>query len=260
MILFGAMRFMRVAVLMTLGLMLGLASRATVASPAEDRVLARQHFESGSRHFDLSEWDKALAEFKEAYRLTPDATFIYNIAQCHRKLGNIEDALTFYKTYLRRAPNAPNRQEVERRISELEGEQQAKQAKQAEAERVEQVAKAAAAAKAVAEAKAAEAAAVAKPVAPPAAGTRPQTIPSPLPAAAEAPAATAPENRVDLAQSPASAPPAAAPESSILGRWWFWTAIGVVVAGGVAAGLLLTRGSSGTLCPECAATTGVDLK
>lgn len=48
---------------------------------------------------------------------------LYNIAQCHQKLGHVDEALTFYKTYLRRAPDALNRSEVERRIQDLEVEQ-----------------------------------------------------------------------------------------------------------------------------------------
>jgi tetratricopeptide (TPR) repeat protein len=72
------------------------------------------------RHYDLSEWEPALIDFKEAYRNKPDPAFLYNIAQCHRKLGHANDAITFYQSYLRRAPNAGNREEVERRIAEIE--------------------------------------------------------------------------------------------------------------------------------------------
>ena len=118
----------RVAGLVVLGLVSGLALAAIAASPVEDKVLAKQHFEAGARHFDLAEYEKALEDFKEAYRLRPDATFLYNIAQCHRKLGHVDEALTFYRNYLRRAPEAPNRGEVERRLQELEAEQQATQA------------------------------------------------------------------------------------------------------------------------------------
>lgn len=34
--------------------------------------------------------------------------------------------------------------------------------------------------------------------------------------------------------------------SSVFGQWWFWTAVGVVIAGGVATGLVLTQHSPGT--------------
>jgi len=70
-----------------LALVLTSASGAVAASAVADKVAAKEHFQAGVRHYDLSEWEQALSEFKEAYRLKPDATFLYNIAQCHRKLG-----------------------------------------------------------------------------------------------------------------------------------------------------------------------------
>jgi tetratricopeptide (TPR) repeat protein len=209
----------------------------------------------------LTEYDQALAEFKEAYRVKPDATFLYNIAQCHRKLGQVDEALTFYRTYLRRAPDAPNRGEVERRIQELEAERQAKQSRQAEEERE---ARAAAESKAAAEAEAAKSAERAATLPPPVATPSPQPVPvplsRPLPEAVAWPATPAPANRVDLAQPAGSKPPAEAEaETSILHRWWFWTAVGVVVAGGVTGALLATRGSGkGPFCSDCATTAGVN--
>jgi len=89
---------------------------------ADDEVAAKARYESGVRHYDLSEWEAALLDFKEAYRNKPDPAFLYNIAQCHRKLGRADEAIAFYQTYLRRAPDAKNREEVERRIAELERE------------------------------------------------------------------------------------------------------------------------------------------
>ncbi|HJX54213.1 MAG TPA: tetratricopeptide repeat protein [Polyangia bacterium] len=90
------------------------------AQDASNIAVARAEYETGVRHFDLSEFDEALTAFKNAYRAKPDPAFLFNIAQCHRKLGRIDDAITFYQTYLRRAPDARNREEVEQRIAELE--------------------------------------------------------------------------------------------------------------------------------------------
>jgi tetratricopeptide (TPR) repeat protein len=97
-------------------------SVASFTARADDAAVAKAKYESGVRHYDLSEWEPALLDFKEAYRNKPDPVFLYNIAQCHRKLGHAEEAITFYQTYLRRAPDANNREEVERRISELSRE------------------------------------------------------------------------------------------------------------------------------------------
>jgi tetratricopeptide (TPR) repeat protein len=86
----------------------------------------------------------------------------------------------------------------------------------------------------------------------------PDSIPAPalLPSPASGPEAAS-KNRVDLTKT-APAPSEPQAESSIFSRWWFWTAVGVVVAGGVTAGLLLTRSSSSTIkpfsCPDCEST------
>jgi tetratricopeptide (TPR) repeat protein len=81
---------------------------------------ARQHFIDGTKHFDLGEYREALAEFKEAFRIKEDPVFLYNIAQCHRLLGENAEAIRFLKNYLRRAPDAPNRADVESRIAALQ--------------------------------------------------------------------------------------------------------------------------------------------
>src|SRR5215831_13728632 len=71
-------------------------------------------------HYDLNEFEAALEEFKAAFRAVQDPSFLFNIAQCHRKLGHTADALAFYRNYVRRSPQSPNRAEAERHIAELE--------------------------------------------------------------------------------------------------------------------------------------------
>ena len=251
----------RGAVVVMMALALSLASGSAAASPGGDRVLAKQHFESGASHFDLSEYDEALVEFKEAYRLKADATFLYNIAQCHRKLGHLEEALTFYKTYLRRSPDAPNREEVERRIQELDVEQRAKQSRKAEEEKTAKPAETVA----IPPSPPAEAPEQ-QPVAAPVPEPVPVPLPVPVPAALEVPALpvavnSAPPNRVELAETTSSKPHGeATAETSILHRWWFWSGIGAVVVTGVVVGIVAARGGGGGIfCSDCANTSGVNL-
>jgi tetratricopeptide (TPR) repeat protein len=87
---------------------------------AQDVGKARGLFISGSKHFDLGEYEQALADFKEAYRIKDDPVLLYNIAQCHRLLKHDEEALRAYKSFLHRAPDSPVRPEVEQRILALE--------------------------------------------------------------------------------------------------------------------------------------------
>jgi hypothetical protein len=91
---------------------------------------ARSLYRSGTQHYNLAEYRQALEDFKAAYRATPDPVFLFNIAQCHRQLHEYEEAATFYRSYRRESPEAPNRKEVERLILQMEqavAEQRARQ-------------------------------------------------------------------------------------------------------------------------------------
>jgi iron complex outermembrane receptor protein len=208
------------------------------AVQTKEKAEAKAHYDQGTVHFNLDEWPQAIEDFKAAYRLYPDAIFLYNIAQCHRKMGDAAEALSFYKKYLRERPDAPNRSEVEKRIDELETARAA-QVKSREA---------------------------------PPAGLASPNLPAPPPTAAapsEPPPAAAPSGPpAALASAPAPTEPAAATlaqplpalgnaappvpartepawpgadvtttapaaSSSILRKWWFWTGVGVVVAAAV---------------------------
>jgi tetratricopeptide (TPR) repeat protein len=84
---------------------------------------AKSHFAQGTRQYELKHFQEALVEFEAAYLAVPDPVFLYNSAQCHRRMGHDREALDFYRSYLRNAPEAPNRTEVTKRIQELEGKQ-----------------------------------------------------------------------------------------------------------------------------------------
>jgi Tetratricopeptide repeat len=81
---------------------------------------AEAHYKKGRSLYNVSEYRAALDEFKQAYVLHEDPALLYNIAQCHRQLGDNHDAVTFYKRFLNESPHAPNRKEIERLIGELE--------------------------------------------------------------------------------------------------------------------------------------------
>lgn len=75
---------------------------------------------SGNKHFELAEYDAAIADFKEAYRIADAPGYLYNIAQAYRLKGDCRNAVTFYKNFLRRQPDAPNAAKVRERITEME--------------------------------------------------------------------------------------------------------------------------------------------
>jgi tetratricopeptide (TPR) repeat protein len=87
---------------------------------ADDGKLVRQHFEDGSRLYDLGKFRDAAHEYEEAYKYKPDPALLFNIGQAYRAAGDAESALTAYKSYLRKVPEAPNRHEVETHIERLQ--------------------------------------------------------------------------------------------------------------------------------------------
>lgn len=87
---------------------------------AETKAQAGQAFARGMKQYQAKEYEKAIAEFESGYKLIPQPVFLYNIAQAHRLAGVPDKALAMYRRYLRESPSAPNRSEVEERISALE--------------------------------------------------------------------------------------------------------------------------------------------
>jgi hypothetical protein len=107
------MRFVRLFMLAAL-----LCAPAVAAADAKQA--AKAFYEEGLKQYNLSHFEKALSSFESAYQSMPDAVFLFNIGQCHRLMGHTQEALHSYRAYLREAPGAPNRAEVERLRAELE--------------------------------------------------------------------------------------------------------------------------------------------
>lgn len=98
----------------------GTPAPAPPPSGEASTAAARAHTRQGAALYDLNRYHEAYNEFEQAYLLEQDPALLYNMGQCQRKLGNNEEALHFYRTYLRRAPNAPSSVEAEKRVRELE--------------------------------------------------------------------------------------------------------------------------------------------
>lgn len=81
---------------------------------------AKRHFDRGQKLFTLGKFDEALDEYQKAFDASPLPDFLYNIGQCHRNLGDYEQAIFSFKRFLQLDPEAPNREKVELIIDELE--------------------------------------------------------------------------------------------------------------------------------------------
>jgi tetratricopeptide (TPR) repeat protein len=112
----------RISVAVLLVLAVASVSQVCRAQEADRRAeaIARAHYRKAMQLYDLGRFDEAIHELEAAYEYQEDVSYIFNLAQAHRRAGNLGKALELYRTYLRKAPNAPDRTEVERRIAVLE--------------------------------------------------------------------------------------------------------------------------------------------
>jgi tetratricopeptide (TPR) repeat protein len=83
-----------------------------------DRAMAA--YERGQQNYKLAQYNAALADFKEASSLYASPDFQYNIGLCYEKLGQYDEAVLAYVTYLKVKPEAEDRANVEATIQRLQ--------------------------------------------------------------------------------------------------------------------------------------------
>src|SRR5688572_17867986 len=178
-----------------------IAGALTATAHADDtrELEARKAYAAGR-------YKEAIDLYSNLYASTLHPTYLRNIGRCYQNLEEPQLAIKSYQEYLRKASVTPAaRREVEGFIAEME----ALKKRQA--------------------------------VAPTPAPT--PMVPAPPEPAAPAPISTivatpspsmarSPSSSVDLA---ARAPEPEAPSAPFYTRWWFWTLVGLAVAGGGAA-------------------------
>ena len=92
---------------------------------------ARLTFESAREAYAAGDYETALRRFQQAYELSGRPGLLYNIAQALDRLRRDEETVEYLRRYLREAPDARNRDEVEARIAVLDraiAEQRAREA------------------------------------------------------------------------------------------------------------------------------------
>ncbi|HEY2903754.1 MAG TPA: tetratricopeptide repeat protein [Polyangia bacterium] len=199
----------------------------------ESEQQAREFFRQAEINFNLGKFADALAAYQAAYQAKPLTAFLFNIAQCYRYMGKYERARFFYRRYLTLEPKTPNRRVVTDLIAEV----------------TRLMKEPSATPPAPAEAAPPPAAVVATPrrtAAPSTAANRPSS------AAAVNLAAPPPvgANETTLVAQPA-ADTEQAHGKPLYKRWWFWSGLAALIAGGVVTTVLLTRQdpSHGTQLP-----------
>jgi hypothetical protein len=217
---------------------LGVTPAAFAAKDSEKQaeLKARQAFAA-------SRYDEAIEIFAQLYAETLNPIYLRNIGRCHQKKREPDKAIDAFQDYLAKGKSITpsERKEIQGYIKDME-QLRDDQAKERDAKT------------AFAPAPPATPAPGPGPATNPT-GTAPVTVnvasgPNPN-AVTTLPPPNDPGNPT-LVATPGSRPP---PEENhpIYTRWWFWTALGVVAAGGVAAALLIPGGVTKPTCTvaEC---------
>lgn len=88
----------------------------------EQQAEAKVHFDEAQKQYKLGHFEEAFTEYQRAYTLAPFADLLFNMGQCRRNLKDYDRALFFFRSYLREAPSAADRERVNQLITQLEDE------------------------------------------------------------------------------------------------------------------------------------------
>lgn len=168
-----------------------------------DLELAKRHFAAGVALYekgtkDPKNYRAALEEFLKAKELAPSLwKFDYNVAKCHDRLENFDEAIGYYEGYLEHERNPIDRKDVEDRVKVLKARLTARKSVEA----------------------------------PPQVDLRPPVLPPPPPASPPSP----PTHPSVADQAIAFGPPPPAPPAK--SRKWLYAAIGTGAAAILAASI-----------------------
>jgi tetratricopeptide (TPR) repeat protein len=204
-------------------------SAADQSRDAEARAL----FQAGAIAFEAGRFEEALQHFQRSRELSGRPELWYNVGTVLDRLQRDAEALAAFRSYIEALPDAPNGAQVRARIAILE-RSVAERAQLHEA----QAAREAEAAHAVAEETRASEAVLAPEDAAAAAMPEPATV-------------TVAERAPSLVEAPE--PTERRPAYK---KWWVWTLVGVAIAGGVAAAVILTH-DAGVAAPLSGNLAGV---
>jgi hypothetical protein len=103
-----------------------LAGRVATAAPAkvddEKTAAAKRFYETGTLLFDRGEFLDAAKEFERAFRESPKAALLYNIASAYDKGGERMKAVENYRKYIAAMPDSPEVASSRARANVLERE------------------------------------------------------------------------------------------------------------------------------------------
>src|SRR3954469_5907550 len=74
------------------------------AARADTRADAKRHFREGMSLIAAGQVERGIAELKQAYAIKPHPDVLYDIAKAYVDLGNIPEALSYFRQYVATDP------------------------------------------------------------------------------------------------------------------------------------------------------------
>src|SRR5882762_6629531 len=81
-----------------------LAALVAPAALADARADAKRHFREGMSLIAAGQVERGIAELKQAYAIKPHPDVLYDIAKAYVDLGNIPEALSYFRQYVATDP------------------------------------------------------------------------------------------------------------------------------------------------------------
>lgn len=86
---------------------------------------AKMHNQMAKKLFNLGLFQEAAEEYQKAYQAAPAPAFLFNLAQCYKRISrkeSIEKAIFYFRSFLNNVPDTPMRDDIEKELAKLEKE------------------------------------------------------------------------------------------------------------------------------------------
>ncbi|MHB8417689.1 MAG: tetratricopeptide repeat protein [Myxococcales bacterium] len=111
---------MRTSAALVVACGLSIAAPSLSARAAPGAAAARERFRAAQEAYHEGRFDEALKLYQAAYDLRPVPGLLFDIAQCHRQLGHLDQALFLYRRLLAHPPRTVDLEMVRRLIGQTE--------------------------------------------------------------------------------------------------------------------------------------------
>src|SRR5947209_709970 len=88
------------------------------AALADSRADAKRHFREGMSLIAAGQTERGIAELKQAYAIKPHPDVLYDIAKAYVDLGNIPEALNYFRQYV--ATDPEDKEQVQNVMNRLQ--------------------------------------------------------------------------------------------------------------------------------------------